>query len=71
VLHRAGYKIDPNEIMSWAMTHGWSNRGANEFADVARGVLDGRSFRVAKGFLAPGPERLTYWKEKVNQKPTK
>jgi hypothetical protein len=71
-LHRAGYHINPDEVMAWAMRNGWSNRGANELRDVARRVLEGRAFRIMKGLYKPGPELIAYWKEQAaKKKPTK
>jgi hypothetical protein len=67
-LERAGYKWSPEDILAWAMGHGWSNRGAQELADVARGVKEGRRFQVIKGALRSDPELIAYWKERAQQK---
>jgi hypothetical protein len=65
MLHRAHYALDPDEILAWAMGHGWSARGAQELAEVARGVAQGRAFRVEKNVLRPDAELLAVLKERV------
>jgi hypothetical protein len=65
VLQRAGYKWTPADILAWAMGHGWSNRGAQELAEVARGVKEGRRFQVIKNAFRSDAELLAYWKERA------
>jgi hypothetical protein len=68
VLHRARYKMDPGAILAWAMSHGWSARGAQELSDVARGVLEGRAYRVVKNAFRSDAELIAHWKERAAKK---
>jgi hypothetical protein len=68
VLQRAGYKWTAADILAWAMGNGWSNRGAQELADVARGVKEGRRFQVIKNMLRSDSELIAYWKEQAEKK---
>lgn len=46
LLRRAGYRYTPDEIRSWSMANGWEASDATKLAEVARGVLEGRSSRT-------------------------
>jgi hypothetical protein len=50
------------------MSHGWSARGAQELAQIARGVLDGRRFSVIKNALRPDRALLGMWEERAANK---
>jgi hypothetical protein len=47
---RGGNELwDPDEVHAWAINRGWTPSGANELAEIARGTLEGRSFRAERG----------------------
>lgn len=46
ILHSAGESYSPAGVRAWAAANGWRFEHAAELEQVARGVADGRSFRV-------------------------
>jgi hypothetical protein len=46
ILRGGGEAYDVGEVDAWAANRGWGLGGARKLAEIARGVLDGRSYRV-------------------------
>jgi hypothetical protein len=65
-LQKARYNWTPEDILAWALGHGWTNRGAQELAAVARGVKEGRRFQIDKG-MRPERDLIAYWKAEVEK----
>jgi hypothetical protein len=48
ILRTNGERFDPTEVRAWAVNNRWSGSGARELEEIARGVLEGRRFRVER-----------------------
>ena len=66
LLHRARYRIDPDEIITWALANGWSPRDAAALAKIGTRELAGRSYRTRK--LAWGDNVLDLWRAETKKK---
>lgn len=60
MLHRARYRIDPDEIITWAVANGWPPRDAAALARIGARELAGRSYRSRK--TAWGENTLDSWR---------
>jgi hypothetical protein len=67
-LRRSRYDLDPEGILAWAMDHGWSNRGAQELAEIVRGVNDGKRFKVNRDMFRPDDELMAHWREQAEKR---
>ena len=47
ILKNAGEQLDPDAIRAWAAKNGWQARGADEVAEIVRGVNAGKAFRTS------------------------
>lgn len=48
ILRAGGESYSPAEVRAWAAANGWRLEHAAELAQIARGVAEGRSFRVER-----------------------
>lgn len=60
ILAEARVSWDPAEVEAWTLGNRWTARGADQLRDVARGVRDGRRYRVGRSEWAP--DILSKWK---------
>lgn len=65
ILRSGGEVYDAGEVDAWAANQGWGLGGARELAEIARGVLDGRSYRVGP----PGwrEDILEQWRQAASE----
>lgn len=62
ILRNAGERLDPDAIRGWAARHGWQARGADELAEIVRGVNTGKAFRTS-GLKQYTDRILDIWRE--------
>ena len=64
-LRQAGEGFDPDEIRAWASSHGWRMGDADELADFARRVNEGRQIRT--GSRPWREEIVELWRQRATQ----
>jgi hypothetical protein len=52
VWDEARESLDPDEVVAWSATHGWSLEQAEKLREIAEGVREGRKFREIGGSRA-------------------
>jgi hypothetical protein len=63
VLHKAGYPLDPENLESWTLAHGWPAEEAARFRKFAENVRRGHRYQVS-GF-GYRDDIVDYWKQKA------
>lgn len=61
-----GEGADPDEVEAWAARNGWGARHGAEIGALARGVQEGKRFRVGSGGSL-NPEVIDFWRERARQ----
>lgn len=62
-LKDAGETFSPEEVRAWAAAHNWRLKDAEELADFAQRVLDGK--RIKTHSRPWKPDIVTYWRERA------
>lgn len=65
LLWDGGHDVVPKEIQAWALTNGWSPKGAYALRQIAEGIAAGQSLKTAKE-VGPSPfdsSTLRSWRE--------
>ena len=61
ILKRNRHQVDPAEIRSWAMSHGWGADDARELGEYAEGVLSGKAYKA--GPSTWNPRIISIWRQ--------
>jgi hypothetical protein len=64
VLKRAGYRLPPDHVLGWAMSHGWRARGAERLRELAAAFEAGRRPQL-KGSNPLRPDMIASWRAKA------